>query len=439
MTPADAPHAVAAPTPPRTDDGPLRILLVSDYYPPFIGGVQRQIQLLAAELTDRGHHVEVATVWSPGTAARERDGAVEVHRLRQLRSAVPRLARPGKHHPPSFPDPVMTAGLRRVVRSARPDVVHAYGWTAFSAAAALVGTGVPLVVSARDYAYGCPTRTLLRDGAPCAGPELRTCLGCAARYYGGSKGAVAVAGVAASVPLLAQRIAGLHSISTYVRDIVRRDLLDDRRTGIPHAIIPSFRRAEDEAAAHAELVAPYVAQLPTEPFLMFAGALRLEKGLEPLLAAYGDLGDAPPLVLIGTAEADTPTHFPPGVVVLHDFPHPAVMAAWQRCLFGVVPSLWPEPLGSVVYEGMSAGRAMIGTRPGGHEDMIRHGETGFLVPAGDVFALRDAMRRLIDDPALRTAMGARAREAAHAYTADATLPRFVDLYWRTIAHAAGRP
>ena len=50
---------------------------------------------------------------------------------------------------------------------------------------------------------------------------------------------------------------------------------------------------------------------------------------------------------------------------------------------------------------------MIGTRPGGHEDMIEDGENGLLVPAGDSEALAVAMSRLIEDAALRERLGAR--------------------------------
>ena len=44
----------------------MKILLVSDSYPPFIGGAHRQTQLLGQELHRRGHQVSVATVWSRG-------------------------------------------------------------------------------------------------------------------------------------------------------------------------------------------------------------------------------------------------------------------------------------------------------------------------------------------------------------------------------------
>src|SRR4029078_7850246 len=108
-----------------------------------------------------------------------------------------------------------------------------------------------------------------------------------------------------------------------------------------------------------------------------------------------------PLVLIGTYERDTPTPFPSGAIVLTNVPHAAVLAAWERALFGVTPSLWPEPLGAVVFEGMSCGKAVIGTSPGGHAEMIVDGETGVLVAPGDSTALATAMDELIRDPALR--------------------------------------
>ena len=124
-------------------------------------------------------------------------------------------------------------------------------------------------------------------------------------------------------------------------------------------------------------------------------------------------------------------------VVLENVPHRAVMAAWERSLFGVIPSLWPEPLGSVVYEGMSRGKAMIGTAPGGHTDMIASGETGLLVPAGDVHALSEAMQALIDQPALRERLGRAARERARLFTASVAVPQFERVYQLLIDRSAG--
>ena len=123
--------------------------------------------------------------------------------------------------------------------------------------------------------------------------------------------------------------------------------------------------------------------------------------------------------------------------MLTSVPHATVMAMWERALFGVFPSKWPEPLGNVVYEAMSKGRAVIGTRPGGHEDMIEDGKTGLLVSAGNVEELTEAMSRLIGDAGLREQLGERARERSRAFTAEAVLPELARLYEETAGVSAG--
>ncbi len=98
----------------------------------------------------------------------------------------------------------------------------------------------------------------------------------------------------------------------------------------------------------------------------------------------------------------------------------------------MIPSLWPEPLGSVVYEGMSRGKAVIGTTPGGHTDMIVDGVTGLLVPPGDVDALRTAMQTLLDDPELCVRYGQAGQERGRMFTAEVNVPRFEQLYRQLI-------
>ncbi|HZQ10367.1 MAG TPA: glycosyltransferase family 4 protein, partial [Anaerolineae bacterium] len=89
------------------------------------------------------------------------------------------------------------------------------------------------------------------------------------------------------------------------------------------------------------------------------------------------------------------------------------------------------------YEGMSRGKAVIGTTPGGHTDMIVNGETGLLVPQGDVEALTQAMRELLDNPALRERLGRAACERAMLFTADVVIPRFELLYQQLVNGSAG--
>jgi len=138
-------------------------------------------------------------------------------------------------------------------------------------------------------------------------------------------------------------------------------------------------------------------------------------------------------VMVGIKTPDTPESFPDGVTALTAVPHATVMAMWDRALFGVFPSKWPEPLATVVHEAMSSGRPVIGTTPGGHEDMIDDGETGFLVPGGNANALAEAMARLVDDEALRERMGREARERASRFTREAVVPKLERFYYDTVA------
>lgn len=413
---------------------PRRILLASDAYPPLIGGADRAVQALAHELRDRGHAVAVLTAWQAGLPGRSDDDGVAVHRVRDLSSCVRFLgADPYKHQFAPLPDPLAAMTMRRIVRAFRPDVLHSYGWITYSCQLALAATGIPLVVSTRDYGNVCAVRTLLqRRERVCSGPGLAKCAACATEFYGAPKAAIAVGGVLGGRRRLARRIGGLHAASGYVGETMRRHLPVDPRT--PSAVIPSFADGRpDEPPDPAVL-----ARLPQRPFILFVGGLWRFKGALLLLEAHGMLRDAPPLVLIGTPSPELPAAaaLPPDVTVLESVPHGTVMAAWERAAFGVFPSIWPEPFGNVVHEAMRRGRAVIGTTPGGHRDMIEPGVNGLLVPGGDRDALVAAMQRLIDEPQLRERMGRAGAAAAERFTAARAMPAFLDLYERGIRAAA---
>ena len=413
----------------------MRILLATDHFPPFIGGAHRQAKLLALAMAGRGHEVMVVTPWHGGLPSSEREGDVLIRRVHQLRTVIPRLVRDDRQrHQPPFPDPVTVLDLRKAIAEFEPDLVHSYGWMTFSIAAALGRRRIPLLISARDYGYFCATRTLLRKGAPCSGPGPLKCLACAGDYYGAPKGWLAALGVYACKPLLRRKMTGLHSVSSYVQRVTARELaLDGDERELFEVTIPSFQTGMPlEPISEESGLSRWLDPLPSKPFILFVGAFRKVKGLETLFDAYRLLPDPPPLVLMGTYERDSPTDFPPQAVVLTDVPHEAVMAAWDRAMFGVMPSLWPEPLGSTVVEGMLRGRPVIGTSIGGHTDMLDE-RTGVLVPQGDVAALREAMEDLIGDPERRDALGAAAAERARDFVADTVLPRFEEAYETVVA------
>jgi glycosyltransferase involved in cell wall biosynthesis len=412
----------------------MRLLLISDFYPPFVGGSEFQIQQIARGMVARGHQVHLATVWHKGLAEHEDDQGVQVWRIHGLTTRIPWFSQDVvKRFPPPLPEPGLWWAVRGLLRRLRPNLVHAQGWIAYSAAAALLGTRLPLLLSARDYGYSCPIRTLTHEGRACSGPALSKCQRCATAHYGSvPKALVGIAGVRGlGRALLARRIQAVHSNSTYTEAIFKRDFWG----GTPppqvwHEVIPSFREAK--ATKPVPDLPAILAGLPEQPFIFYVGSLSRAKGIDVLLQAYQSLDNPPPLVLVGSPWPDTPP-IPDGITVLHDLPHSAVMAIWQRSLFGVAPSRWPEPFGNVIHEGMSSGRAMIGTTPGGHADMIDDGVNGLLVQAGDPQALALAMRRLIDDEGLRQRLAQAAPAAAARFSAELMLPRFERLYERLLA------
>ena len=72
-----------------------------------------------------------------------------------------------------------------------------------------------------------------------------------------------------------------------------------------------------------------------------------------------------------------------------------------------------EPWAVVVNEAAASGLPLVlSDRVGAAHDLLRDGENGFLVAAGDVEAASGALRRLAADDDLRHVQGARSRELA---------------------------
>ncbi len=96
----------------------------------------------------------------------------------------------------------------------------------------------------------------------------------------------------------------------------------------------------------------------------------------------------------------------------------------------VQPNRGPEGLGRVILEAMAARVAVVGVDRWGPREIVVDGETGFLVPPGDVDALAERMRRLAGDPALRVRLGAAGRRWMRLHNDPATLARtFRDALW----------
>lgn len=88
-----------------------------------------------------------------------------------------------------------------------------------------------------------------------------------------------------------------------------------------------------------------------------------------------------------------------------------------------------ELLGLSLLEAMASGTPVIASRVGGLPEVVRHGETGLLVPPGDEVALREAINELTHDRAKARRMGEAGRElVAETFTWERCAERCIAAY-----------
>lgn len=192
-------------------------------------------------------------------------------------------------------------------------------------------------------------------------------------------------------------------------------------------------------------VAPALPAAPGVFTVGFLGTLKPWHGLDVLVDAFARLHRERPrtrLLLVGEGgerervEADLAARGLGGAAVLAGAVAPERVAAWLASMdVGTAPyathNVYFSPL--KVFEYMAAGLPVAASRVGQLAELIEDGRTGALCPPGDAAALAAALRRLCDRPALRAALGARARRTVlRDHTWDAVARRILAL-------AGGRP
>jgi glycosyltransferase involved in cell wall biosynthesis len=93
-----------------------------------------------------------------------------------------------------------------------------------------------------------------------------------------------------------------------------------------------------------------------------------------------------------------------------------------------------EGFGIVVLEAMAAARPVVtNDAPGGHTELVAHGETGLIVPHGSPEALARALTRLADDACERRRLGQNGqRRCAERFSAEGMAKRTVEVYRRAL-------
>jgi len=114
------------------------------------------------------------------------------------------------------------------------------------------------------------------------------------------------------------------------------------------------------------------------------------------------------------------------------YTHPTERRAFMNSLDVFVMPSFSEGTPNSIVEGMACGKPVIASDVGGIPDMIG-GDSGLLVPPGDVPALAGAMLRLTRDPLLRRSMGQAALERYRKlFSPTAVVPLMMETYRRVI-------
>jgi phosphatidylinositol alpha-mannosyltransferase len=171
------------------------------------------------------------------------------------------------------------------------------------------------------------------------------------------------------------------------------------------------------------------------PVILFMARHERRKGLEVLLDAFAGLQRDAVLWVGGEGPqtADLRARGVPGVEWLGRIPEREKAARLRAATVVCHPALDGESFGVVLLEAMAAGAAIVASDIAGYRTVSRADREALLVPPGDALALRDALRRELDDPALRDRLAAAGRTRAEEFSMRQVAECFVGIYERALA------
>jgi glycosyltransferase involved in cell wall biosynthesis len=360
----------------------LRLLVVSPYFAPHVGGLENFVAELDEALLAQGL-AEQVTVFTPRLppGGRPREAPAQAHRI---------VRYPAFEAIPNFPVPALwRRSLWRAVRDARPgghDVLVSHTRFFLPSLLALLWARIlrrPLV----HVEHGSDFVQLQSRFASRV-----------ARAYDAGPGRLLLRR-ADAVVCVSRAAAG------FVRELAGREASVVYR-GVPDA---RLRDAQPDAAV--------LARAAGAPVVAFAGRLIDGKGVHDLLDAFAPcegallciVGDGPRR---GDLEAQARRLGIEGRVwFIGAVPEAAALAVLAAADVVVNPS-YTEGLPTSVLEAALLGRAVLATDVGGTAEIVTDEHSALLVAPRDVDGLRRSLQRLLGDRELRERLGAAARAGA---------------------------
>lgn len=408
---------------------PLRILFITDAFPPHAYGSGWSAYHLARGLRVEGHDVRivvatpthrlVATTYDDFPVWQAEAGARLVN---AARFALTGLG-PGRI-------------VRRLIRSWSPDIVHAQHINAMLVASHERGA-VPMVVTVRDHWPICFYGTALAT-APCPGC-LRGTLSACNPHRGSADAPMPFHLMKREVMrgMLRQRRRILAKATGVIAasDAMHRELVallaPARLHTIPNAVdLALFSGSAD------------VSDDVPDRFFLYVGKLAGHKGADLLADIAARLGaNAPPILVVGDGplEASLRAGAGNGVRVMGRRSNAAVIALMGRAIAVITPARWPEPLSRTHLEALAAGCPIVATDSGGTHEVVADGITGFLTAIEDVPTMARRLQELADTPALRARLSAASRERAERlFGLSAITARHLSVYRAAIDAAPTR-
>lgn len=392
----------------------MKMLFINSFYAPYVkGGAEITLEIITRGMASRGHQVSVLSLsqtdeWATGS----RDG-VDITRM-----PTPNLYPPYTYKPTTAIEryvwklvdcynPKAHVRIRSLLSRKQPDIVFTHNLAGISIAAwqACRLHKVPVMHVLHDYYLLCPNVNMMNGGTTPCGKACTKCRLLRWPHHYASSQLAAVVGVS-------QSILRQHEAAGYFTAVKEKHVIYNARN-----IVGGQTRLPK---SDGPLVFGFIGGLSpvkgVDQLIRAVQKIAVERNVKLLIA-----GDGEPTYVRSLHAAAGPAVEFLGYVPSSDF--------YARIDVLVVPSLWHEPLGSVVFESLAHGVPVIGTLRGGMPEMIRDGVNGLLYEPSDESNLVTSMQRILNDTALLQGMRENAVSSASHFN---DLPRMVGEY-ETIA------